>query len=239
MAEKPSWHKLFDDGKRLGFVVAALSAFVCPVVWSWARELDSGVRGVVALSAAAAVALLVLGITRVTRDYLGDAATRPDGVAARSLMQTLRDMSSHTAHGSRRAHVERPVTGAEWIQMATEFRNVRDVGVRAEWHKDPQRESWSLAGSIPGALEQTKALCTRAGAMLLGSPRLAAALSERVRAHEDPVNRWLEFIKEQPQTRVQVLDMSHTIAIPVEGGYIQDVPTVSARACIACSADDV
>src|SRR5687768_3606163 len=104
MAERPAWQALFDDGKRLGFVVAALSAFVCAVVWSWARELDSGVRGVVALSAAAAVVLLVLGITWVTRDYLGDAATRPDGVAARSLMQTLRDMSSHTAHGSTRAH---------------------------------------------------------------------------------------------------------------------------------------
>ena len=55
----------------------------------------------------------------------------------------------------------------------------------------------------------------------------------------NPVDRWLEFIREQPQTRLQVLDMSHTIAIPVEGGYIQDVPTVSARACIACSADEV
>ena len=36
---------------------------------------------------------------------------------------------------------------------------------------------------------------------------------------------------------MQVLDFDHTIAIPVEGGYIRDVPTVSARACVACSAE--
>jgi hypothetical protein len=38
---------------------------------------------------------------------------------------------------------------------------------------------------------------------------------------------------------MQVLDMSHTIAIPVQDGCIRDVPTVSARACLACSADEV
>jgi hypothetical protein len=241
MAERPASRALLDDGTRLGYVVAVIvaagSAYVCGYVWAY--ELESTARNLVGLSAAAAGVLLIFGIAWATRYYLGGPATRHDGMAGHSLRWTLRDRSSNKALDSARGRRERPVTGAEWMQMATEFRNVRDVAVRAEWHKDPIRESWSLAGPMPVALEHTKALCTRAGAMLLGSPRLAVALSERVRAHEDPVDRWLEFIREQPQTRMQVLDMSHTIAIPVEGGYIQDVPTVSARACIACSADEI
>ncbi len=241
MAERPASRALLDDGTRLGYVVAvivaAVSAYVCGYVW--AHELESGARNLVGLSAAAAGVLLIFGITWATRHYFGEPATGRDGVAVRSLLRTLRGRSSHKPLDSTRAHDERTVTGAEWTQMATEFRNVRDVAVRAMWHKDPDGESWSLAGPMPVTLDHTRALCKRAGAMLLGSPRLAAALSERVRAHDDPVDRWLEFIREQPQTRLQVLDMSHTIAIPVEGGYIQDVPSVSARACIACSADEV
>jgi hypothetical protein len=254
MVERPVPRALFDDDKRRVYgaavIAAAVSGGVWAVLWVWARDLDPVVRGVVGLSAAATGVLLVLSVTWATRRYPGAPAIRHDGTPRRSLAQTLtRTMArtrtlmgmekpATTAFDSTRVRVERPVTGAEWMQIATEFEHVRDLRVRAEWHKDPDGESWSLGGSMPAALGHTRELCTRAGVMLLGSPRVAAALSERVRAHADPVDRWLQYIREQPQARMQVLDMSHTIAIPIEGGYIRDVPTVSARACIACSTDE-
>jgi hypothetical protein len=243
MVERQTGQTLFDDGRRRGFVVAvvvaAVSAFVGAFVWAWGRELDFGVRIAAGLGAAAVGVLLVLGVMWATHQYRGWPASEHDSGTGRALGQTVPEKASTVALDFTRAHDGRPVIGAEWLQMATEFQNVRDLTVRAEWHRDPDRESWSLAGSLPAALDHTNVLCRRAGAMLLGSPRVAAVLSERVRAHGDPVDRWLQFIREQPRTRMQVLDMSHTIALPVEGGYIRDVPTVSARACIACSADEV
>jgi hypothetical protein len=243
MAERQTGQTLFADGRHRGFVVAvvvtaAVSAFVGAFAWAGARDLDSRIRVAVGLGAAAVGVLLVLGVMWATHQHRGGQATERDSGTGRALERTLQEKSSPVALDFTRVHDGRPVTGAEWLQMATEFQNVRDLAVRAEWHKDPDRESWSLAGSMPAALDHTDVLCRRAGAMLLASPRVATALSERVRAHEDPVDRWLQFIREQPQTRMQVLDMSHTIALPVEGGYIRDVPTVSARACIACSADE-
>ena len=183
MVERPASPPL-DDGTRLSYVVAvivaAVSAFVCGYVW--AQEFEPGARKLVALTAAAAGVLLVFGVTWATRHYFGEPGTRRDGAASRSLFRTLRDRTSPKALDATRTHAERPATGAEWMQLAAEFRNVRDVAVRGMWHKDPDGESWSLDGPMPAALDQTKALCRRAGAMLLGSPRLAAGLSDRVRA---------------------------------------------------------
>ena len=215
-------------------------------------ELDPIIRGVVGLCAAATGVLLVICVRWATRHYPGAPASRHDSTAGRSLSltqtltRTLRALTrtrmekpATTLFDPAHVRVERPVAGDEWMQLAAEFDSVRDLTVRAQWHKDPDGESWSLAGSMPAALDHTRALCTRAGVMLLGSPRVAAALSERVRAHADPVDRWLQYVREQPQARMQMLDLSHTIDIPIEGGYIRDVPTVSARACIACSADEI
>jgi preprotein translocase subunit SecG len=158
----------------------------------------------------------------------------------RSLSRTLPDTCDEAVPDSAiPPEAGPPVTGAAWKDMAAEFKSVKDLAVRAEWHKDPDRESWILAGPAPVAVDHTTVLCRRAGAMLLRSPRVAATLSARVRAHADPVDRWLQFLRERPDTRMQVRGMSHTIDIPIEGGHIRDVPTVSAGACIACAFDEV
>jgi hypothetical protein len=235
MVERPAARALPDDAKLLAYIVFVVIVGIgLAIVWGWTRELDTGVRVVVGLSAAAVTVVLAIAGARIAAHYFEQSAAHNASVAGRLLTRTLPD--SRVALES--ARDARPVSGHEWMHMATEFRNVRDLAIRAEWHKDPDRESWELAGSMPAALENTSVLCQRAGAMLLRSPRVAAGLSERVRAHRSPVDRWLEFIREQPQTRMQVIDMSHTIPIPVEDGYIRDVPSVSARVCMACSADE-
>jgi hypothetical protein len=136
----------------------------------------------------------------------------------------------------------RPVTRDEWMMMASEFKSVQDLAVRASWDKNPHHEGWLLTGQMPVAIAHTEALCQRAGAMLLASPRVAARLSDRVRAHQNPVHRWLQFAREQRLTQMVMLNVSasvHGESIPVEAGYLENVPVVSARVCIECSAEEI
>ncbi|MFN2509240.1 MAG: hypothetical protein ABR589_10770 [Chthoniobacterales bacterium] len=74
----------------------------------------------------------------------------------------------------------KPVTRAEWMEMANEFKTVPDLAVRADWSSTSVGESWRICGAMPVANRQTEALCNRAGMMLLASPRIAASFSENV-----------------------------------------------------------
>ncbi len=136
----------------------------------------------------------------------------------------------------------KPISRAEWMEMAALFEKVQDLAVRADWSSTSAGESWRVCGGMPVAVRQAESLCKRAGTMLLASPRVTAGLADRVRAERDPLNRWLEFLRDRPgglRVTLHGWEGDSADGHPVYGGAIDNLPTTSAHVCVECSAQEI
>jgi hypothetical protein len=166
-------------------------------------------------------------------------------VMLRANYQRVLSVSAERDHARarvRQLEARPPITRAEWMEMAGLFEKLQNTPVQADWNKSPEQEFWLLTAIIGHAVPHVDTLCRRAGEMLLASPRVATKLSDRVRAQESPLYRWLQFVGEQPIATMVIVDISASadgVPIPVEGGYIANVPLASAHVCVQCSADEI
>jgi hypothetical protein len=133
----------------------------------------------------------------------------------------------------------RPVASDDWMDMAKEFRSVEDFGVYGITSLAGGQELWEIHGYIDTG-RQLRALCKRAGAMLLMSPRVAAGLSPKVRQVHDPVSRWFELLKEQPYVEANITPFTGMDkGTPIRNEKFEKVGTLSAAVCMNCSAEEV
>jgi hypothetical protein len=142
----------------------------------------------------------------------------------------------------------KPITRAEWMDMANQFGALRDRplpalwehgGITATWHQVGERESWALWGGTSETRRELKALCKRAGAMLLKSPNVVQQLSPRVRAHHDPVDRWLELLREEPDLSPRLTGSGNEFGTPAKSETFESLASLSAAVCVSCSAEEI
>jgi pyrimidine deaminase RibD-like protein len=137
------------------------------------------------------------------------------------------------------------VSAKDWKELSSHFKQSTHK-VRADWYQTLNAEtqavmgeSWSIRGN---ASAECEALCKNAGAMLLRSPRVLAKLPEKVRSQSDHVWRWLYFLRESKRTEATgvghgtMKDGPNTISAYES---IEDLASVSATACMECSADEL
>ena len=140
----------------------------------------------------------------------------------------------------------RPVTvsAKDWKELSSQFKQSTPK-VRADWYQTRNAETQAIMGeswSIRGSSAECEALCKNAGAMLLRSPRVFAQLSESVRSQSDHVWRWLYFLKESKRTTDSAMGHGSTKDGPntiSEFESIEGLASVSATACLECSADEI
>ncbi len=150
------------------------------------------------------------------------------------LGESIREMETQAAERP-------PVTRAEWMEMAREFRALPDSSVRADYDsKREVRHRWHVSGQF--AVPQVEVLCKRAGTMLLASPNLIKCLTYDVWAEEDPMSRWLEYLRKQrafSTNRFHHRETATGVRLLDQVSCIEELPAASARACIECSSAEM
>ena len=126
-----------------------------------------------------------------------------------------------------------------WHSLADRFKQIEPV-VRADWHQEDETETWSITGGEYA--KDCTSLCELAGTMLLRSGNVAATLSEKISSTPDPIERWLEFLKER-EGLSRILEGTTTrkggdVGIFLAGS-IDNLPSVSSRACVHCAASEI
>jgi len=147
--------------------------------------------------------------------------------------------SSQTTH-SRQFH-------QEWKDLAGKFESLsRDplsTHVRADWQcqRNNNRtihESWDLTGV--GNHTQVEAICLYAGTLLAKSPTVTQQLPDPIKKQENPVWRWLFFLKSTSsyfkQDSSYGTDNDGTIYLM---GGLRDIAAASVDACIKCAAAEM
>lgn len=129
---------------------------------------------------------------------------------------------------------------ADWLRVAKDFESCYQQ-VRADYQRSglPPTDSWMVAGPHS---EKCRSLCNLAGAMLLRSPHVASELSEQVRGSADPMHRWLYFLKERKPLDNFISGVEQFPdgrGVGVHAGLINNLPEVSAAACIECAAKEM
>lgn len=143
-------------------------------------------------------------------------------------------------------HRAAPITRDDWMDMSRQFAALRDrkqpalyePPVLATWSQAAEGESWALNGPTE-ILRELQALCKRAGAMLLKSPNVAAKLSPKVLAYEDPVNRWLEFLRTQPRVEPRFTGSGIVYGTATKSETFESLAALSAVVCVSCSAEEI
>ena len=77
--------------------------------------------------------------------------------------------------------------------------------------------------------------------MLLRSPNVCAGLSKQLRSVDDPMYRWLYFLKDRRalDNYIGVVeDFPDGRKAGIYSGFINNLPEVSAAACIECAAKE-
>lgn len=132
----------------------------------------------------------------------------------------------------------------EWLDLSDRFKEIsKFAGVQLHTASRDGSEvhTWRFDGER-GETKSCMALCARAGAMLLKSPRLSVTLSDRVRRTPDNAERWLCFLQDDGAVRYdhgpgrEEYDGGVTLHFL---GYLAEVGPVSARSCIECSAKEL
>jgi hypothetical protein len=132
------------------------------------------------------------------------------------------------------------VTSADWQQLAEAFKKTTsDFTAQCTTWSNPEKEHWMLNG---GNMAECKALCQKAGAMLLKSHSTATTLPGEITQEQDPTSRWLLFMKhviglENTLHAVETLDNGGKNLIA--NGYIRSVAKSSASLCITLSAAEI
>jgi hypothetical protein len=138
------------------------------------------------------------------------------------------------------------VSAREWKELASQFKQMPN-GARADWYQSlnaetqaVMAESWDVRGNTSAECE---ALCKNAGAMLLRSPHILPRLSDRIRTQPDHIWRWLYFLKESRRAVPAGIGEGFTrvgnVKTTTACESIENLASVSATACMECSADEI
>lgn len=115
----------------------------------------------------------------------------------------------------------------EWTEQEARFRKLESSRVFGEFSADDSGAEMCAirTDGQPQELAECKTACMLAGGRLSASPGLE--LSERVRSEPEHWKRWILFLRE-----------AHGLDRKFENGtgYIQNLASVSARACLDCAA---
>lgn len=135
----------------------------------------------------------------------------------------------------------------EWKDLAAKFESLsRDplsMHVRADWQcqRNNNRtihESWDLTGV--GNHTQVEAICLYAGTLLAKSPTVIQQLPDPIKTEENPVWRWLFFLKGTSSYFKHDSscgkDDNGTLYLM---GSLRDVAAASVNACIKCAAAEM
>ena len=127
----------------------------------------------------------------------------------------------------------------DWKLAEDGFRRYANSSVRADWFRDSLGpvERWTLGDDTRDAIHECEALCLQAGRLLVVSP-MSSHLSIEVRSHQNDTDRWLYFLKERYGLTNFIIGSStdNGQTHSSQGGSIRCLASVSARACIECSA---
>lgn len=149
------------------------------------------------------------------------------------------EMAKQSVTGPGKTTMDRDWPG-DWKQAEDAFRRLEQSTVRADWFREGMGlgEMWSVCGSGPEEIFDARALCLRAGKLLIVSP-MSRHLSAKLLSQNDDVDRWLYFLK----ARYGLTDQMNGTSV-VGGktyfslaGSIRSLASVSARACIECGAE--
>jgi hypothetical protein len=132
----------------------------------------------------------------------------------------------------------RPMTADDWMNTANDFQSADEGDIYALWSQKGDDESWGIYGHMESA-RQIEALCTRAGAMLLSSPRVAAKLSERVRSRTLHLDRWLQLLREQKNVVPAQTGSGSEHGTPTKTETYERLTALSAAVCVSCSAEEI
>lgn len=135
----------------------------------------------------------------------------------------------------------------EWKDLAAKFeslsRNPLSMHVRADWQcqRNNNRtiyESWSLTGA--GNHTQVETICLYAGTLLAKSPAVIQQLPDPIKKEENPVWRWLFFLKGTSSyfkhDSSYGKDDNGTLYLM---GSLREVAAASVNACIKCAAAEM
>jgi hypothetical protein len=138
-----------------------------------------------------------------------------------------------TEIGRQLSHINSTVTAFDWKALKKDFQELPGR-IRANWQRQSDHtEFWTLLH--PACRE----LCTLAGTMLVKSPKVSAALPQKISAELDPMYRWLSLLKEK-----QPIKIDHAYETGPNGGHqgiilsgsIEDVKESSSVVCTGCAA---
>jgi hypothetical protein len=135
-----------------------------------------------------------------------------------------------------------PVSRApEWQHLSEKFETCSSC-VRADWHSTDGVTTWRLAGGYAES-KPIEALCIFAGALLLKSPNVYAAVKDEVRCETEHLYRWLSFIKstissDSVDYGIQQDDAGNSLGVIVFGHY-SGIAHTSALLCTRCSAQEL
>ena len=133
------------------------------------------------------------------------------------------------------------VRSSDWQQLAAKFES-SPKQLRATWNRyeKPAMEKWDIGGWTEA--DKCRALCRLAGAMLTRSRRVRHELPEEILESDDPMDRWLNFLKklrgfDDYRSGVESLDDGSNSLVSV--GVINSVTERSVAACIECAAKEM
>lgn len=127
----------------------------------------------------------------------------------------------------------------DWKLAEDGFRRQEGTSVRADWFSDSLGpiQQWSITGGSRDRVRDIEASCIQAGRLLILSP-MSTHISSELQSHDGDMDRWLYFLKDR-------YGLEHTLTGESKqggktnhatSGSIYHLASVSARACIECSA---
>ncbi len=133
----------------------------------------------------------------------------------------------------------------EWRDLAEKFGRLPS-DLRGDWWVwDTQVDEPPVWEGLRGnGTKEGEALCRIAGNMLVKSPKIAASLSDRVRARTDALDRWLDYLKESYSGSSNTLFFEGNRPGPDEttvngiAGQIERIGAASTAACLNCAAEE-
>jgi hypothetical protein len=157
------------------------------------------------------------------------------------LLAEAEKQAEQAKHGAAASRPSRDWQG-DWKELSTRFGEMANILIAADYVGSSEDESWNLRGSPAVVVRRLESLCKLAGNLLIASPNVSRNLPSDLRAHPDPINRWLFYLKIRPGAFKNVGYGAGTSGtgekIHYQMGSIEQLATVSASECISCAADE-
>lgn len=157
-------------------------------------------------------------------------------------IRRLRSLARRTQEAARSSKEQPPVSWApEWQRLADRFEACSRF-VRADWSTSERATTWRLAGGYDES-KPIESLCIFAGALLLKSPNVYAAVNDEVRNETEALRRWLTFIKsinvsDSVNYGTQQDDAGNSLGVLVFDSY-SGIAHTSALLCTKCAAQEL